>query len=335
MWVTRRASLAAICPRATPTAQPNVQALPCQALLCCGAAEIDRDTFHALNTNSIVYDGGLVIDHNFRTNDPAIYAGGGATKFARKCRFKLRPALCNAREVGLKLAHALLPTLDALSGGAPSPEAVEPVFSQPRCEGGLLPGRLHYLNITSPKVGTDRYETIVADKNFGRELTFDGGPDSFCSVRLDVHGAVHSIVYLGATPVDSLNWIQLVGLPEAAINRLASRYDEGIVPDLPAFLQQNWAVALFHDRFGEFRAALRIELESDDDVKQLLDGARPAAVRGEQLKVADFLEQLPEPKRALVHARLLDYIQTNQNHLDMYLVPSSAIMKKMEDTKLK
>ena len=149
-----------------------------------------------------------------------------------------------------------------------------------------------------------------------------------------MHGAVHSIVYLGPTPVAALNWLQLVGLPEAAINRLASRYDEGIVPDLPAFLEQNWAVALYHDRFGEFRAALRLELESDADMQALLDGARPAAVGGEQLKVADFLAKLPEPKRALVHARLLDYIQTNQSHLDMYLVPSSAIMKKMEDTQL-
>ena len=153
-------------------------------------------------------------------------------------------------------------------------------------------------------------------------------------MRLDVHGAVHSIVYLGPTPVAALNWLQLVGLPEAAINRLASRYDEGIVPDLPAFLEQNWAVALYHDRFGEFRAALRLELESDADMQALLDGARPAAVGGEQLKVADFLAKLPEPKRALVHARLLDYVQTNQSHLDMYLVPSSAIMKKMEDTQL-
>ena len=108
-----------------------------------------------------------------------------------------------------------------------------------------------------------------------------------------MHGAVHSIVYLGPTPVAALNWLQLVGLPEAAINRLASRYDEGIVPDLPAFLEQNWAVALYHDRFGEFRAALRLELESDADMQALLDGARPAAVGGEQLKVADFLAKLP------------------------------------------
>ena len=30
-------------PRTSPTAQANVQALPCVALLCCGAAEIDSN----------------------------------------------------------------------------------------------------------------------------------------------------------------------------------------------------------------------------------------------------------------------------------------------------
>ena len=83
----------------------------------------------------------------------------------------------------------------------------------------MLPGGLHYLNITVPKVspnpnpspnrksnpnpnpkppaptltptptpnphqaGTDRYESIVSDPSFGRELLFDGGADSFCTVR--------------------------------------------------------------------------------------------------------------------------------------------------------
>ena len=45
---------------------------------------------------------------------------------------------------------------------------------------------------------------------------------------------------------------------------------------------------------------------------------------------AELVAALPETKRALVRQRLLDYLGTNQNLLDMYLVPSSAIMKKME-----
>ena len=326
-------------PRAAPNAPASVSALPCQALLCCGTREIDRSTFRALNSNSIVYDGGLVIDHNFRTNDAAIYAGGPVTKFSRRCRYKLRLELCAGREVGLKLAQALLPTLDPLSGETPPPDAgPEPSFTQPRMEGAVLPGGLHYLNVVTPKAGSDRYETIVADATFGRELVWDGGStDSFCAVRLDKRGAVHSLVYLGKEPVETLNWAQLVGLPETAINRLASRFDEKIVPDLPAFLRQTWATALYHDRFGEFRAALRSEMAEDDDFKKVMEAVRASEQlkQGQPLQVADFIELLPERKRALVHARLLDYTQTNQNHLDMYLVPSAPIMKKMEDTKLR
>ena len=44
---------------------------------------------------------------------------------------------------------------------------------------------------------------------------------------------------------------------------------------------------------------------------------------------------LPEEKRNLVRTRLLDYVAGNQNQLDMYLVPGSAIMKSMEEAKLR
>ena len=44
---------------------------------------------------------------------------------------------------------------------------------------------------------------------------------------------------------------------------------------------------------------------------------------------------LPEEKRNLVRQRLLDYVAGNQNQLDMYLVPASNIMKKMEEAKLR
>ena len=64
----------------------------------------------------------------------------------------MHPALCNPREVGSHLAQALLPTLDPLGGAPPPAEPVEPVYTKPRTEGGLLPGNLHYLSIAVPKV---------------------------------------------------------------------------------------------------------------------------------------------------------------------------------------
>ena len=81
-------------------------------------------------------------------------------------------------------------------------------------------------------------------------------------------------------------------------------------------------------RFGErFRGKLGFDGLFSDNIPRFTDNARPQLVFD--------LGNVPYGKRALVHARLLDYVQTNQNHLDMYLVPSSAIMKKMEDVKLR
>eukprot|EP00965_Chrysotila_dentata_P070657 2336258-Pleurochrysis_carterae.AAC.1 len=58
-------------------------------LLCCDVPDVDRSLFRAFNDNSIVYDGRLVVDAAFRTNDAAIYAAGQLTKFARRFRAKL------------------------------------------------------------------------------------------------------------------------------------------------------------------------------------------------------------------------------------------------------
>ena len=81
------------------------------------------------------------------------------------------------------------------------------------------------------------------------------------------------------------------------------------------------------------RAATMADSVAHDDTRRVLTFAqwdREADEIGGGLAAAELVAALPETKRALVRQRLLDYLGTNQNLLDMYLVPSSAIMKKME-----
>lgn len=147
---------------------------------------------------------------------------------------------------------------------------------------------------------------------------------------------MRAITYLGPEPVEFENWACLIGMPEAAINNLAPRFDEGIVPDIPQFLRQNWAIALYHDRFAEFRSALRAEMDEDEDFQKAMAQARKtAAYDAGKLSPVDFIGMLPEAKRNVVRTKLLAYVAGNQNQLDMYLVPSSSVMKKMEETKLR
>ena len=91
-------------------------------------------------------------------------------------------------------------------------------------------------------------------------------------------------------------------------------------------------MALYHDRFGEFRSALRQEFDEDADFKRVMREVRDSAdyKAGKPLVASDFVAQLPEAKRSLVKARLIEYLQNNQNQLSMYLVPTSGIMKKMD-----
>mmetsp|Transcript_28030 Transcript_28030/g.71900 ORF Transcript_28030/g.71900 Transcript_28030/m.71900 type:complete len:1184 (+) Transcript_28030:552-4103(+) len=300
----------------------TVTALQCSVLLCCGRKSIERATFEAINSNSLVYDGRLVVDHNFRTNDPVVYASGIITKFARRYRSKTRMELCSSREAGARLAQALLPVLDPLSSALPSTESA-PRMEKPRIEGAFLPGGFQYLHIIAPSPACDSYTSIISHPAFGRELVSEPGAGSdinytFCAVRLDRHGIIHSIVYLGNQVVEEQNWMCLIGVPETALNNLASRFDENIIPDLVGFLQQNWAIALYHDRFNEFRIAMRQELEGDEDFRKALSAAHGPSNAQEELDVAAFLSALPSSKCDVVRTRLRDFIHTNKNQLDMY-----------------
>jgi len=307
---------------------------PCTLLLCAGAPQVQRATFEAINGNSLVYDGRLVVDTSFCTNDKSIYAAGVITKFSRRYRTKTTMGLVSGRECGAKLASVLLPVLDPLSASSVDVEPSVPTFEKPRIVGAHLPGGLHYVSIAQPLAGCDTYAKIKKHATFGRELVSDKGPDTYCAVRLDKYGVIRAINYLGVEQIEEQNWANLIGLPESALNNLAPRFDEGIVRDLPTFLRENWATALYHDRFGEFLNALRTEIEVDDAFKAAMDKLRRSAeYDAGKLSPVDFMNLLPEGKRNLVRTRLLDFVAGNQNYLDMYLVPSSGIMKKMEEAK--
>jgi hypothetical protein len=135
-----------------PDAEPEL--LACRTLLCCAEPHLDRATFCALNDNSIVFDGGLIVDSRFRTNDPAIYAAGPLTKLARRLRTKGKPIAPSGRETGTKLAQALLPALDPLSEAPPGGDA-PPRFCGPVSVAADLPGGLYYYRVSKPLAGAE------------------------------------------------------------------------------------------------------------------------------------------------------------------------------------
>lgn len=68
--------------------------------MACDTPDVDPAVFYALNDNSIVYDGRVVVGADFRTSDANIYAAGSVAKFSRRLGTGSVPMeYCNAREV--------------------------------------------------------------------------------------------------------------------------------------------------------------------------------------------------------------------------------------------
>lgn len=294
----------------------------CNLLLTCAAPDIDVDAFNAVNDQSLIYDGALVVDGRFRTNDSTIFAAGPVVKHKRTLRAKIPTRCYNSREVGNRLAACVLPVLDPASAfDLDHPLALEP-YHKPKAIGGTLPGGASIFVVQRP-------EAVHSSKPVphARELVTD--KEGQCSrVLLDQHSHVSGLFHYGAQ-VEHQNWLTLYGLPETAINRLASRYDEGIVHDLAGMLREEWAMALYHDRFPDLMALLAERLQEDQSVG-LVQG------RAQQLlDSGDFKVDLP--LRRLVQASghmelwgrtewlLKQFLSDNRNHLPMYNVSYGGV----------
>jgi thioredoxin reductase len=55
-----------------------------QLLVMADAKDVDISLFECVNGASLVYDGRIVVDGAFRTNDPNIYAAGTVARFSRE-----------------------------------------------------------------------------------------------------------------------------------------------------------------------------------------------------------------------------------------------------------
>jgi len=133
--------------------------LDCGLFVYCDNVTMDPQAFLAINQSSLVFDGRLVVDNNFVTNDPLMYvntciycyycvlmhvsvAGGTATKFKRKYHAPSGTEKYNARNIGAKLAASVLSLLDPVGEYETPPVDSPPVLDAPVAKGALLPGIL-------------------------------------------------------------------------------------------------------------------------------------------------------------------------------------------------
>jgi len=132
---------------------------------------------------------------------------------------------------------------------------------------------------------------------------------------------IDSITYLGSQ-VQSL--VSLVGLSETYLNSLDNRFSDGLIPNIVQFLSENWAIALYHEYFSEFRHLLKNELILKNEVRDVMDDTIKKIRSGKHITKEMYKEiksKISTEIEKNVEKGTVEFIRGNINHLPMYYIP--------------
>jgi hypothetical protein len=128
----------------------NELPIDCKVLITAGHRNVDPDVFNSIHNNGLVYNGRLIVDKNFQTTDPSIFAAGALCEFSGRYAAisqvrSIRLDRYNGREMGSRLARSVFdiydPAVSAASQEQSSMAEEElPSFFLPQGYGGKIPG---------------------------------------------------------------------------------------------------------------------------------------------------------------------------------------------------
>ncbi|XP_035754512.1 cilia- and flagella-associated protein 61, partial [Egretta garzetta] len=236
--------------------------LQCSAFFSFAYRTVDYETFKAINDACLVFDGRLVIDTEFRTNDASIRAAGPLTKYSRRYYGdEWTHSNFNSKEIGFELAASLLnlfdPTPKPFSKPPEGTDRLIPMYKGCKIKGGVLPGGYNYLHISKPEIPI-RLDLELALCDHGMEIiTGEASHGNYFRMHINKYSAVDSITCFSKEPFPTSNYICLYGQHERLLNDLCYRWNEGQITDLYSYFREPWSMAIYHDQFIDLKKELR------------------------------------------------------------------------------
>ncbi|XP_042731215.1 LOW QUALITY PROTEIN: cilia- and flagella-associated protein 61 [Lagopus leucura] len=254
--------------RAAFTTNSKPFQLQCSAFFSFAYKRVDYETFKAINDACLVFDGRLVIDTEFRTNDVSIRAAGPLTKYSRRYYAdEWTHSNFNSKEIGFELAASMLRLFDPTPQPSSKPpegtDSLIPMYKGCKIQGGVLPRGYNYLHISKPEVPI-RLDLVLALSDHGTEIVTGKARDgNYFRMHINKYSMVDSITCFSKEPFPASNYICLYGQHERLLNDLSYRWNEGQITDLYSYFREPWSMAIYHDRFIDLQKELRQILLSE------------------------------------------------------------------------
>lgn len=308
----------------------NVVRVPCETFVYAARKTVNKAFFHAVNDACLVFDGKLVVNNRFQTNDERIYAAGPATKFSRKYYAgKSHPFAFNAKEVGVQLARSLLARLDPLAEDYEMGSVELPEFDSPLVTSIGLPNGHRLLQVKPPGSVAERGGSATTISTSKKEE-----PENYFSLTFNEHRSVHKMTCVAPEGAYSVsNLISLYGIHELLLNSVVKQHKEGLVLDLFSFFEEAWSMALYHDRFRSYMSEILEEIAQNPavDITAFSSSSRKLAAFRAKTEDDDFWDAKDSELLSeavghiseqgvgeLTRIRLMEFLERHSNHLPMY-----------------
>ena len=99
-----------------------------------------------------------------------------------------------------------------------------------------------------------------------------------------------------------------------------NRFEGELINDIPEFLSENWALALYHDKFSQLVINLKAILhEKDifDIVGEVIGKEKPF----DRVDINKILEKVGKRTKSKIEYEIVNFLNENRNHLPFYHIP--------------
>lgn len=262
-----------------------------------------------------------MVDENFRTVDENIYALGEHTRFSRLNKGATLHRKVNSKEMGQIVSRVVIRSLGVFKNNAPGKLIEEssslPKFLVPKSTLAMLTGNLYYYRSFLPENVAEGVSMVTGTSETGRITV----------VKANHLGVITDITCMSEERIEERNLHKLTGIHESFLNFAQYAFNNRYFDDWISFFRQEWATALYYDKFPTFSKLLRSALVTDKGVFSVMEEVISTAERNmddsavtasRRATVGERCQHVPEGTRKLVESNTLEYLRDNRQALSRY-----------------
>ncbi|XP_050528482.1 cilia- and flagella-associated protein 61-like [Daktulosphaira vitifoliae] len=212
----------------------------CSGLFWFGLRKISNITGNVLIRSSMKFDGHLVVNNSFETNDEYIFAAGPVAKFNPAYRFDdvLSHIHFSSIEIGTRVANKVGNLFGIFEDSYDNTDMVQPLFVQ--CQ---LPGKYNYLHCMTPGFKFMDINTKII-KTGNKDV-------GYFEMVVDQADFVRVISCYSNNEFPYLNIIKLCGKHLSLFDISKERLEKNSITCFFKYFDEPWARGIYLDKFGD------------------------------------------------------------------------------------